>query len=108
MHWAGIPCDVTPVDGATLIGAEVRAQREAGHTIESDQEHDPGDLAWKAWCILDRIGSDDESVPTMWPGDAGTWKPYQDPIRALTVAGAFIAAEIDRVRAAQSEQDRAS
>jgi hypothetical protein len=108
MRWAGVPTDVTPVDGATLVGAEVRAQREAGHSVEADQAHDPGDLAWAAWCVLDRVGSDSTDVPAMWPWDASRWKAYPDRLRALTVAGALIAAEIDRELATQRAQERAS
>lgn len=101
MYWGGVPTDITPVDGATLVGAEVRAQREAGHTVDADRAHDPGDLAWAAWCILDRIGSTSPEVPAMWPWDAARWKSYPDRLRALTVAGALIAAELDRELAEQ-------
>lgn len=103
LHWAGVPTDVTPVDGATLIGAEVRAQREAGHTIEADmREHDDGDLAWVAWCLIGESHSRD--VPAMWPFSPARWKPGLDRIDALKQAGAYVAAEIDRELAKRAQE----
>ena len=104
----GATMTMTPVDGAALIRAEVRRQREdKGFTREHDAHHDPGDLAWAAWCILDRIGNPDaEGVPPMWPWEPETWKWERwSPQRALVIAGALIAAELDRVLADEDGQE---
>lgn len=99
MYEAGVPVkSMTPVDGAALIRAEVARVRERGtHTPESDAEQDAGELAWAAWCLLDRMNHpDSDEVPAMWPYEPERWKPGQTPLRSLVVAGGFIAAEIDR------------
>lgn len=92
------------VDGAALIAAERRRQNvEEGHKPEDDAER--GDLAWMAWAILDRAmhgGLGDPEPPLMWPPDR-EWSPGKTPIRALTIVGALVAAEVDR-RLAKGEK----
>ncbi len=89
-----------PVTGAALITAERRRQDvEEGYDPETDAARD--DLAWMAWAILDRAMHDslnDPEVPLMWPPDR-PWAPGKTPIRALTIVGALVAAEIDRLLA---------
>jgi hypothetical protein len=38
------------------------------------------------------------TMPKQWPWEAKWWKPDVDPVRNLVVAGALIAAEIDRLQ----------
>lgn len=93
MRWA-LPL----VDGAALIEAERKRQRvEEGFSVAHDAEHDDA-LPWAAWCYLDRAASGSESpdVPQMWPWEQEAWKPEHSPLRMLVIAGALIAAEIDR------------
>lgn len=87
------------VDGISLFAAERRRQvHEEGYTPEHDAAHDPNDLTWAAWCLLDAAAADSphDEVPSMWPFGEERWKPDQTPLRRLTIAGAMIAAEIDR------------
>lgn len=88
------------ISGAELIRAERRRQdTEEGYDPKQDAAR--GDLAWMAWAILDRAMNDalsDPEPPLMWPPDR-EWSPGKTPIRALTIAGALIAAEIDRMLA---------
>lgn len=85
------------VTGAALITAERRRQDvEEGYDPEADAAR--GDLAWMAWAILDRAMNDaldDPDRPLMWPDDR-EWAPGKTPVRALTIVGALVAAEIDR------------
>lgn len=101
----GVQVSVPAVTGATLIGAERERQRVVeGYTADHDADH-ATDLHWGAWCYLDQVVSgslDDPEPPKMWPWP-GDWKPGKTAIRALTIAGALIAAEIDR-RLAQGER----
>lgn len=95
MHWAGVPFDVIPLDGATLIGAAVRAAREAGHSVEADlEQHDDGDLGWAAWCLISEAASRD--APPMWPFGASRWEPQTDRVAGLVQAGMWVASEVDR------------
>jgi hypothetical protein len=103
---ARVPVTLIPVTGANLVGAErVRQVTDEGYTPEHDEQHTGAELAWAAWCLLDRAASQDprmvERVPTMWPFEDGSW-PAQDktPMRLLIQAGAYVAAEIDRRLAA--------
>lgn len=87
--------------GAYLIAAERDAQRvkySAGH----DAEHDDGIMAYRAAELA--IGSTikvevGEHDPDGW---GLVTKHRGDRVRQLTIAGALIAAEIDRLLAAQS------
>lgn len=45
---------------------------------------------------------DDGSAPVWWPWGQSDWDPSDDSTRNLVVAGALIAAEIDRIRRAKS------
>lgn len=96
-----IPMTPIPdVNGATLIAAErARQVTEEGHTPEADAELTGDQLAWAAWCLLDRAAATNptEQTPAVWPLPRDRW-PRDDmsPLRLLTLAGAFVAAEIDR------------
>jgi hypothetical protein len=101
---AGARWHTPKITGATLIDAERRRQpAEEGYTSEHDQSHDTGELAWAAWCYLDQAATGmhgDDGPPRMWPWEPEAWKPEKSPMRLLIVAGALIAAEIDRRLAA--------
>lgn len=96
------------INGATLVGAErARQGHEEGYTTLHDVAHEPGDLAWAAWCYLDAMRSteapDPANPPKMWPWEPEAWKPDKTPLRLLVIAGALIAAEID-ARLARGEK----
>lgn len=104
----GLPVEVPHVDGATLIAAEVgRARAEEGFLPEHDAQHASNELAWAAWCYLDRaVGEHDPAdtePPSMWPWEPKWWKPGKSPLRLLIIAGGLIASEIDR-RLARGEK----
>jgi hypothetical protein len=97
-----------------LIAAErVRQFREEGWTAEHDAlEHSLGSLARAAMCYTchpregERLYVDvryaDGRPPESWPWDPSWWKPSPDDrVRELVKAGALIAAEIDRLIAAE-------
>lgn len=91
--------------GAELIAAERRRQVEAeGWIPEHDAEHVDAELVIAAICYLDHvyeIGEPEAPAPDTWPWHDDWWKPSEDPVRNLVKAGALIAAEIDRLQAAQ-------
>ena len=97
------PTNAIPkVNGATLIAAERDRQiTEEGHTPEADAELTTGVLAWAAWALIDSAGADHpvEQAPAVWPLPRDRWPATTSPLRRLTIAGALIAAEIDRRRA---------
>ena len=102
--------------GTDLIVAERRRQIEKeGWTAEHDDEHDGGELAWAAVCYAapdmvyaaDNIEADETGVDLRlrdpWPWDE-TWdkrkkhgRKNRGRIRQLQIAGALIAAELDRL-----------
>lgn len=94
---------VPVVDGATLVGAErVRHVSEEGHTAEKDAELTGDQLAWAAWCLLDRAAAQNppEQAPSVWPLPLDRWPADKSPLRRLIIAGSLITAEIDRRLAA--------
>lgn len=96
---SGLRWPLPRVDGISLATAERHRQvYEEGYTHEHDAAHDPNDLTWAAWCLLDAAAADSphDQVPSMWPFGEERWKPDQTPLRRLTIAAAMIAAEIDR------------
>jgi hypothetical protein len=104
----GLPVEIPRVDGAGLIAAErARQPAEEGWTPEHDAQHGGNELAWASWCYLDRaVGEHDPAdvePPPMWPWERRWWKPGKSPLRLLIIAGALIAAEIDK-RLARGEK----
>lgn len=96
----------TVITGAEMISIERQRQiSKEGYTQEHDDERSGGTLvtAAIAYAIaaqrqfhfgkidLDFVGE------MYWPFGAGSWKP-KNQIHNLTVAGALIAAEIDRLQ----------
>lgn len=97
------PMLLPQVEGATLIGAERRRHvAEEGHTAEADADLVGDQLAWAAWCLLDRATAKNppEQAPPVWPLPLDRWPADKTPLRRLIIAGSFIAAEIDRLLAA--------
>lgn len=101
--------------GAALIAAERQRQVSIeGWTPEHDAEHRAGELTSAALCYLSAalcvINPDDpRAAPTCyeppvapyWPWEPEAFKAtFDDPLRSLIKAGALIAAEIDRLQAA--------
>lgn len=107
-------------DAIALIAAERRRQIESeGWAPEHDDEHTGSEMIQAASCYVwagrqlsilpsERMdlrhavangdnGSEAWPVPK-WPWHLHWWKPGTDPVRALTKAGALIAAEIDRLQ----------
>lgn len=68
-----------------------------------DASHTAGELRRAAEIYLRdlRLRGDDgpapKAVPVDWPWEAVWFKPKSDPVRQLSIAGALIAAEIDRM-----------
>lgn len=107
--------------GAEMIAAERQRQIDAeGWTPEHDDEHTGDELAWAAVCysapevvfrkneeqqITGGYGGDPQDVTNRvtfddpWPWDED-WDKRQehDRLRQLAIAGALIAAEIDRLK----------
>jgi hypothetical protein len=83
--------------GIKLIAHELMTQDEQGFDVGDD------DLALAAVCYAlpeeDRpLDTLDNNVPVYWPWDDEQWKPYPtDRVKELIKAGAYIAAEIDRL-----------
>ena len=95
--------------GAALIAAERRRQRDGeGYTAEHDAGHVHGEFARAAAVYAIHDVPDSWSVRTAaescWPS-FWQFKPDADPVRNLTKAGALIAAEIDRLLAAEGASD---
>lgn len=109
-------------DGATLIATErARQIQDEGCTAEHDDGHDRGELiraaqcyAWAAremmlvpsermplYVVLEGGGGSRAWPVPSWPWNDEWWKPKADAVRNLVVAGALIAAEIDRLQRAE-------
>lgn len=103
--------------GVELIGLERQRQLDAeGWTPEHDAKHSDGALALAATSYAAPPFTGFRSPgreangfpPDTWPWADEWWKPTPDDrVRELTKAGALIAAEIDRLQAAQPVTYRA-
>lgn len=87
--------------GVELIAEERQRQIEKeGWSASHDVEHKEGQLSDAAACYC--LSGFRETVASIWPWDQKWWKPTpENRIRELQKAGALIAAEIDRLQAAQ-------
>jgi hypothetical protein len=89
--------------GTELITEErLRQVNGEAYTSEHDDAHTRGELAQAAMCYT-RHALYGGYGPLTWPWDYKWWKPgigrtVETRIRALTKAGALIAAEIDRLQ----------
>jgi len=101
--------------GVGMITDErLRQIKEEGYSPEHDDKHDKGELAEAASCYCDlaafqagnplAVGAVDLNTPMGWPWGREYWKPSPDPILNLKRSGALIAAEIDRLLRAKSEE----
>ena len=96
--------------GIDLIAAErIRQMHVEGWTPEHDAKHDRGELAKAAACYA-VYGTDAEVIEQ--EEDAWPWSEHWDKrrkhedIRRLSIAGALIAAEIDRILRAENKSPR--
>ena len=96
--------------GAGMITDErLRQIKEERFSPEHDDSHVIGELSEAAACYAHyaskQVGGfgSDKSIPRHWHWSAEYWKPKDDPIRNLTIAGALIAAEIDRLQRAKEK-----
>ncbi len=84
-------------EGVAVIYEERHRQRTAeGYTAEYDSQHTNGELVTAALCYADPSIMTSDAIDIPWPMDP----ERHSRIRQLTIAGALIAAEIDRLRAA--------
>lgn len=86
--------------GAKLI-AKARKQQQKEHwPTDYRGYHTKEELAWAAACYAmpeeGRVYTG-EDIPAEWPFAREVWEPSEDRIKELAKAGAFIAAEIDRI-----------
>jgi hypothetical protein len=100
-------------EGAALIHDERLRQIHAeGWTPEHDDHHGDGEMA-KAAAVyawpnnyLPEFNATLVSVANLWPWDRSFYKPHlDDRVRELVKAGALVAAEIDRLQRALTEED---
>lgn len=106
-------------EGADRIAQErTRQVTVEGWTAKHDQGHRPGELTAAAECYLSAaltalnpddpraaFGTSEPPVYPYWPWERSAYKVrLSDPLRSLVKAGALIAAEIDRLLAAQTDE----
>lgn len=91
--------------GLDRIGAErLRQINSEGYTAAHDDQHQHGELIRAAECymaaarVADMTG-DGSTIhpPFKWPWKPSEWKPRKGASENLTIAGALLAAELDRV-----------
>ena len=92
--------------GIDLIFAErLRQEKEKGYDAAHDDRHAKGELADFALAILNGADPADYDDPESWVTEAYAHlhaKYAHDPICRLAIAGALIAAEIDRLQRAKA------
>lgn len=96
--------------GAEMIAAERQRQKSGeGWTSAHDEQHAKGELVDAAICYATNTDAHDGFVRTgdteydyfapLWPwSDSWDKRSKHDQLRSLTIAGALIAAEIDRLQ----------
>lgn len=102
--------------GETMYGIEMIAEErrrqieEEGWTAEHDEQHADGELAWAAVCYAaprDVYKHEEfngvHSFRDPWPWRYWDKREKHDRIRQLVIAGALIAAELDRLDADAEE-----
>lgn len=91
--------------GLDAISAErTRQMQQEGYTAGHDDEHKHNELVLAAECYLaaavvsDRNGGLPVMRPPMkWPWAMDEWHPKPTAVENLAIAGALVAAEIDRI-----------
>lgn len=90
-----------PRTGDEMIAAERNDQIKRGYSAEHDDQETKGQLAWSAALYAadhTPISTNTKHLRWPWPDNSYPDKRGQlDRIRQLTIAGALIAAEIDRL-----------
>jgi len=90
--------------GAALIVQERARQQEVEGYNEQDYQYTAGDLAQAALAYT-YLGTGRHSMAhSNWPWSMDYFRPNDTPIRALTKAGALIAAELDRLLALENNE----
>lgn len=98
--------------GAELIAAERKRQIETlGYDAEHDAQYSLGTLAAAgAAYALNATGWDSNAAVSVWPFEIALYhaiapgSSMEVVVKKLTAAGAFIAAEIDRIQAEAEER----
>lgn len=100
-----------PTRGTLLIAEERDRQIDVEKfSFQHDRRlHSDGSLVRAAICYAtpekDREYAtlpDGSKIPVYWPWETGAWNPSPDNrVRELTIAGALIAAELDRLEGAK-------
>jgi hypothetical protein len=103
----------TESPGVALIAVERSRQVTAeGYTPAHDARHDGSQLARAAACYalyavgVRQLGIHPLGTAWPWPWPDADFEPGDDPVRALTKAGALIAAELDRLIAKEAGRGR--
>lgn len=93
------------MDGCDLIRAE-RERQLAKWSAEHDDEHDDGAIAINAAILAgDSVGNVSVYRDKFVQGGWGLSRKHPDRIERLVIAGALIAAEIDRLQRAKPSLD---
>jgi hypothetical protein len=92
--------------GIERIAAERKRQiEEEGFTAEHDDQFKREELAMAALCyIVPNSYREWPPFNVLWPFDKEWWKPTPNRVRELEKAGAFCAAEIDRLQRLEERQ----
>jgi hypothetical protein len=87
--------------GIKLIAIERQEQiKKHGRTIKKDIKlNDHGQLHYAATVMLDYLGREESFIPTGWNKDIWNKMIKKDKKERLIIAGALIAAELDRLNA---------
>jgi hypothetical protein len=87
-----------------ISGERMRQIEVEGFTEQHDDTHVKGELGQAAACYSIMAALQVEHghlppcfIPKQWPFHRSYWKPSPDPLRNLAIAGALVAAEIDRL-----------
>ena len=85
--------------GAALILSErLRVLHHEQYSKEHDKLHNDQELLDAALAYIFIVLGNDSGADSLWPFEDDGFKPVDDPIRNLVIAGQFIAAEIDRLQ----------
>lgn len=95
-------------EGARRILVErFRQITELDYTVEHDSTANcKGELLIAAMCYIEQAVDPSHKTPIEWPWIPAAWNPSGDPIKDLVRAGAFIAAEIDRLKKEKENHPR--
>lgn len=90
------------MNGLELIAEEQEHARSLGYDKVHDDQHDQGELARAAACLIEKAVQSDEGSDIDWPHpfwpegfDSSRYDGKSD-IELLVIAGQFIVSEIDR------------